>query len=127
MVTQPFVAEVPRGCGNRVWCEGDAPRQAVSRRARLVHADVAVRPDAEQREVDTVADGPLVHATGLVDVAREIEAVKALGWQIDARNQKPAEHLVATARIGRVDAAELVEEEHLGTGERDLARGHCRS
>ena len=84
---------------------------------------MAVGPDAEQRQIAPVADGRFVRAAGLVDVAREIEAMEARRRQIDAREQEALEHLVAAARIARVHAAELVEQEHLGPRERHLAGG----
>src|ERR671912_2762026 len=121
---QPIVAEVPRGGGNRVGREADAPRQAVGRCPGLVHADMSVGANAEQREVAPVPDRIFVRAADYVDVAREIQTVEARRREIDAREEEPLEHLVAPAGITRVYSAEFVEQEHFGARERYLPRRH---
>src|SRR5436190_19041194 len=99
-----------------------APRRSVNRRTRFIHAEMAIQPDPEQRQIKTRPDQPIVF---LRDVLRVwVDAMKVLRRKIYIVPQISLPHVSAKAFIVGGKATEFIQRKNFGLLERDLPGSH---
>ena len=104
----------------------DAAGRAVEGGAGLVHPEMPVESDAEQDQVESVADRGVVVQAVLDQVgSRWIQNVKRGRRQVHTVDQLTLQHLPGTARIVRRNPAEFIEREHARARERDEPGAHA--
>src|SRR5207302_5473975 len=98
---------------------------AVGRRARLVQTEMTVQTDAEQREIEAVADAPVIIATNSFQVRRVgRDEVKLLVRQINVVDQETSQYVHAFAFVVGRQAAVIVEREYFRVAKRNQAALH---